>query len=310
MTASSLFTKRAAEDEPPLVGEHRFSTVLPAGVDTRPRKVFRYTYGEARASTDGHGSYGFGKRTIQEFDGGVDAWTPGPLFSTTDLTYFNEDFARAGLLRSKTVTSGQLTNAIDGFVRPARRSIEETRIYEKIIHDTTNHPTIVFPALKQSTIKVIDKPEAGSDLVVSTTIEDFTSGAIRTDYDGYGNSMYHFRQVFAGDNAGRLVTSSLTVRSFKPADTGRWLVGLVQNTQVSDTRGGETTTRIIGSEYDDASGRLIQRTRDPGGAFEQIEEFHYDDPVHNLTERILRGGQKHRSVRYLYDDASLIFPVS
>src|SRR5690349_342501 len=78
---------------PPLVDQHTFSTNDPAHPHLA-RKVYRYKYANARAGTGGRGSYGFGRRTIAEYDGdhfpGFD--DEAQAFSITDLNYFNEEF--------------------------------------------------------------------------------------------------------------------------------------------------------------------------------------------------------------------------
>jgi len=304
---------------PPLVSEHRFSTVSP-GSDTHARKHFEYKYIAARAGTDGHGSFGFGKRIINEYDGipGQDA--RGDLFSTTKLVYFNADFARAGLLKSRTVTTAKMTEDVPGFLRPARRVTEEVRDYglkkpgcplsTPICPEGPNDFS-VFPVLRSSTSRTFDLPDAVRQ-IVSTEVNTFATSAVNTEYDNHGNSIYHLRQVYAGDVApANLVTQSLTNRNFKPDVAGNWLVGLMGMMQVEDKRGvdGIPDTRMWNYTYDDASGRLTGRVRGFGSPYEQVEEFHYEDPVHNLTRHVMQpNGPGARTTIINYDDARLIFP--
>jgi RHS repeat-associated protein len=292
---------------PPLVGEHRFSIAGPSA-NPNPRKIYEYSYGDARAGTNGRGSYGFGQRTIKEFDGLEHTVGRGPLFATTEIEYHNREFALAGLLKKRTVTTGQLSQGVAGFVQPARRGIEETFTYEKIEFGASGERTL-FPALRQSTKTVFDWLDgAGARAVVSTEVNDFTDGALGARYDKHGNSKYHHRKVYAGNDTDPLVAETLTIRHYKPSDVANWLVGLVERTEISDKRGAEEI-RVWTYEYDDASGRLTRRTRDPDGAFRQVEEFSYEDPVKNLTRRVLQpGNEKQRSVTIDYDAASLTFP--
>ena len=295
---------------PPLVGEHQFSTISPQGVE-RKRKSFDYSYANARAGTNGRGSYGFGNRSVREYEfvGGV---TP-ILFSSTSTSYYNEDFARAGLLKTRTVTTGQASQSVPGFVLPVHRIVEETRVYDSRKNEvvTTADPslTIVFPVLRQSTTQNFDVPDVTRQ-VVSTVVTDFVSESIYDGYDDYGNNLYQDRRVYAGDVTDRLVGDNFVVRHFKAPDIDNWLVGLLSSNEVRDTRGAVTETRKWTYDYhDDGSGRLHLRTRDPGGAFQQVEEFLYEDGVHNLTQVILQpGDDRARKTTVAYDDSSLTFP--
>src|SRR5262249_38707891 len=97
----------------PLVSQHTLSTQEPTaqGTNTVLRKVYRYSYADARAGTGGRGSYGFGYRKVVEYDGDkmaaavVDDETQA--FTKTELRFINDNFVQAGSLTQRIVTSGQ-----------------------------------------------------------------------------------------------------------------------------------------------------------------------------------------------------------
>ena len=297
----------------PLVGAHHFSTISPQGIE-RKRKSFDYSYADARAGTHGRGSYGFGGRTIKEYEYLGSQPTPF-LFSTTDLTYFNDDFALAGLLKSRTVTTGQLRQDVPDFVKPSRRVLEEKRTYEKRqnMAVTPANPAlgVVFSVLSQNTTRIFDDvPDVGRQ-IVSTEVTDFVSESIYDGYDDHGNSLYEYRHVYPGDIAGGPYASTITIRRYEPVDTDNWLIGSIRSTEVRDTRSNSVEIRNWTYEYyPDGSGRLLRRTRDPNGAFQQVEEFFYEDPAnnaYNLTKHVLQPGSRNRTTTIAYD-ASVTFP--
>jgi RHS repeat-associated protein len=289
---------------PPLVSEHRVSTIEPGAIEPTPRRAFLYTYADARAGTKGRGEYGFGRRTIEQFER-IDGPAVERLASTTELVYFNTDATRAGLIESRTVTTGQPTQGVAGFVDPAKRRVKELFAYQERVNEANGD--IKFPVLRSSTRKIFDVTESGEQIVSSEANEFTSDGDIYADYDNYGNSKHHHRQVFVGEN--QPVSFTVTGRDFKPADENNWLVGLISRVQVSDSRNSIGETRVQIFEYEDASGRLLKRTRDPGGPAQRVERFSYTDAVHNLTEHILQPGDENERITVIaYDPATLTFP--
>jgi RHS repeat-associated protein len=274
---------------PPLVGQHTFSTIAP-GQPALLRKTYRYAYTDARAGTRGRGSYGFGGRTITEFEGGANPNDPSQAFAITEDTYYNENFALAGLVKTHKVTSGQTSDTIPGIVQGAKRVVEEQRDYGLVRLPTPPNPHIAFPALSQTRRFVYDGLSGGLGLV-SKEVDTFTLKELPSGYDEFGNNRYHEHVSYDGANVP--VSGTVTTRSFKPANTDRWLVALLDSMDITASRIGvpEQPRRLWTYQYD-PDGRLTLRTRAPGDPlFERLEGLTYDPIFHNLSGIFLNAGE-------------------
>jgi RHS repeat-associated protein len=239
----------------PLVSGHRVSQ-MQFGVQ-KPERQYEYHYQDARESTLGHGFLGMGGKEVVERDGS------GELIRTTALTYENQFYDSELNLFP---TAGRLTQVIDTTVPESSAPLSPTttarrtttgNFYVRLTSDA-GQPFVHLASIG-TTVEEVDDGGTATPVYATATAN------IAAEVDPYGNSKERFVATGTANGSQLVTMSTTTISTIYDLVSSRidaWQTGLPLRVTTTNTRGGETKTRVTEFTHDGA-GRLATTTQEP-----------------------------------------------
>lgn len=193
-----------------------------------PDRTMRYVYRDAATDVAGRGALGFAKVDMIDEQTGI----------STSTTY-RQQWPFTGHVAQVAVTSGSvvLSNTTND-VRSA-----------DIVQGNGARSKFVYVADSTTTRTDLDGTPLGS----VQTHNEFSA-------DGWANLT---QQVVTASGAGKIFTTTVN-NTFKPADAGRWIFGLVDTSATTRTSAAGSLTRTVKHTYDDNTGLAVSDIVEPG----------------------------------------------